>query len=178
MPCATIVGERALHPNKSLRLHDGCRKKGQIMDEEQAWIWLVQLLLALQFCHSNKILHRWQFGAVLVSIKPCKMGLHRPDVPSPECLLARPIAVCISACGPAIQLLLPSHVMQWAGIHSLSITDVFLACAGMSRRKTSSCPATTGHCWVTLVSGLTLVLFEQLGHRLKVLGWPLALACG
>ena len=28
------------------------------MDEAQAWQWLVQLLLALSYCHSKKILHR------------------------------------------------------------------------------------------------------------------------
>lgn len=28
------------------------------MNEELAWQWLVQLLLALSYCHSKKILHR------------------------------------------------------------------------------------------------------------------------
>ena len=34
------------------------RRDGATIPEEQAWRWLVQLLLALQYCHSKKILHR------------------------------------------------------------------------------------------------------------------------
>jgi NIMA (never in mitosis gene a)-related kinase len=35
-----------------------CRRSGQRMDESLAWQWLVQLLLALSYCHAKKILHR------------------------------------------------------------------------------------------------------------------------
>ncbi|KAJ9513732.1 hypothetical protein QJQ45_015488, partial [Haematococcus lacustris] len=34
------------------------RRSGQSMDEGLAWEWLVQLLLALSYCHSKKVLHR------------------------------------------------------------------------------------------------------------------------
>ena len=34
------------------------RKAGKTLDEEQAWKWIVQCLLALSYCHSKKILHR------------------------------------------------------------------------------------------------------------------------
>lgn len=33
-------------------------KSSQSIDEEQAWQWLVQLLLSLSYIHSKKILHR------------------------------------------------------------------------------------------------------------------------
>lgn len=35
-----------------------CRKAGKTMDEAEVWRWLVQLLLALSYVHSKKILHR------------------------------------------------------------------------------------------------------------------------
>mmetsp|Transcript_13648 Transcript_13648/g.33577 ORF Transcript_13648/g.33577 Transcript_13648/m.33577 type:complete len:375 (-) Transcript_13648:902-2026(-) len=34
------------------------RRAGKHMEEELAWQWMVQLLLALSYCHSKKILHR------------------------------------------------------------------------------------------------------------------------
>lgn len=34
------------------------RKAGKAVEEDKAWQWLVQLLLALSYCHSKKILHR------------------------------------------------------------------------------------------------------------------------
>ncbi len=36
----------------------GYRKNGKFVEEDQAWQWLVQLLLSLSYCHSKKILHR------------------------------------------------------------------------------------------------------------------------
>jgi serine/threonine protein kinase len=34
------------------------RKGGPLVEEDKIWDWLVQLLLALSYCHSKKILHR------------------------------------------------------------------------------------------------------------------------
>lgn len=34
------------------------RKAGKTLEEEKAWKWIVQCLLALSYCHSKKILHR------------------------------------------------------------------------------------------------------------------------
>lgn len=34
------------------------RRQGKSIEEDTAWEWLVQMLLALSYCHSKKILHR------------------------------------------------------------------------------------------------------------------------
>lgn len=53
------------------------------MNEELAWQWLVQLLLALSYCHSKKILHR-DVKSQNIFISDGKVNLQRKDTSMPR----------------------------------------------------------------------------------------------
>lgn len=81
-------GNMADHILKTILLKWGSfeDRDGLVMEEDEARYYFIQVINAVEFCHRNKVAHRWVLAVVgFLPLTCIGHGWYRAGMPAPSC---------------------------------------------------------------------------------------------